>query len=258
MCNSQKKELVIALLIDGDNTQSAYIGAIEKELALIGVTSYKRVYYTYNDGIPNGWGGVCNDHALSMRAFFPYTKPVKKVNNKLTAGTVKNVADSGLIIEAMDILYSNKVDCVCIVASDSDYTNITKRLRESNIRVIGMGEKTTPIAFINACDEFRYLETLYSEYKTSEAEGEIEGENGIVPKEEIENFITNMLVKAGKFLDAGEIKKKICLMWPGFDETDYLDQKGNQVTKMSRFFDTRKFKVIHEPGGNVNIDLLKR
>ncbi len=266
MTHFQNNELVIALLIDGDHIQSSYIDVIEKELAIIGITSYKRLFYTFNNGIPNGWGNVCNNHALTMRPVFPYAKLCKRSNNKSTNATVKNVADSALIIDAMDILYSGNVDCVCIVASDSDYTNIAKRLRESNIRVIGMGEKKTPKAFINACDEFKYLETLNAEYETSPAgqsveensDGSDKSERVIVPKGEVENFITNLLLRSGKFLDAGEIKKRISQMWANFDEKDYKDEKGNQVTKMSRFFNPKKFKVIHEPGGNINIDLLTR
>ena len=182
----------------------------------------------------------------------PYTNPS---NN-----TVKNVADSQLIIDAMDILHGDSVNCVCIVASDSDYTTITKRLRESNIRVIGMGEKRTPIAFVNACNEFKYLEDLKSKYKTvSNSKGKIQptdngGDSAALPptKAEIENFIISMLKEAEHKLDAGEIKKRICKMWPNFNEENY------GANRMSKFFDQKKFKVIQEPGCNINVDLINR
>lgn len=257
---------IIALLIDGDHVNSEFIDAIEKELAIIGNTTYKRVYYTYNKGIPQGWGEACNAHSLTLRQVMPYR------NSKKDPDTVKNVADSALIIDAMDILYSEKVNCVCIAANDSDYTTIAKRLRESNIRMIGMGIKTTPVAFVNACDEFKYLEDLKAKYSTEtkktatkttaksavktkkkeEKTAEPDDGNAVTPKAEIENFITNLLLSEGKILDAGEIKKRIIAKWSNFNEEDY------GATRMTKFFDPKKFKVIQEPGGNVNIDLLKR
>lgn len=244
-------ETVIALLIDGDNVNSEYIDAIEKELAIMGNTTHKRLYYTYSTGIPNGWDGVCNVHALNLRQVMPYT------NGKNS--TVKNVADSQLIIDAMDILHSNNVNCVCIVASDSDYTTITKRLRESNIRVIGMGEKRTSVAFVNACDEFKYLEDLKTKYNTTSSNKATsaiaDNDDGAATpptKAEIENFIKNMLEEAGHKLDAGEIKKRICKKWSSFNEANY------GAARMSKFFDTTKFKVIQESGGNINIDLINK
>ena len=248
----QFPETVTALLIDGDNVNSEYIDAIEKELAILGNTTHKRLYYTYSTGIPNGWDGVCNVHALTLRQVMPYTNT--------SNSTVKNVADSQLIIDAMDILHGGNVNCVCIVASDSDYTTITKRLREDNIRVIGMGEKRTPIAFVNACNEFKYLEDLKAKYNTvSNGKGKTQttdnGGNGAAlppTKAEIENFVISMLKDAGHKMDAGEIKKRICKMWPNFNEEYY------GVTRISRFFDPKKFKVIQEAGGNINVDLINR
>ena len=249
---SNQNENTIALLIDGDHIDSKYIDVIEKELAIIGNTTYKRLYYTYNKGMPHHWNDVCNAHALNLRQVMPYAN-VKKDN-------VKNVADSVLIIDAMDILYSGNVNCVCIVASDSDYTNIAKRLKESNIRVLGMGENQTPIAFVNACDEFKYLENLIERYETATTEkpaaatanAQAAAESSIPGKGEIENFITNLLIDEGTKMDAGKIKLRIRRNWPNFDETNY------NVSRMSDFFDQKKFKVIHEDGGNVNIDLLNR
>lgn len=246
----QSNELVIALLIDGDNVKSDYIDVIEKELAITGNTTYKRLYYTFKNSMPKGWNEVCNTHALTVRQVLPYAK---------SNGSVKNVADSALIIEAMDILYSGNVNCVCIVASDSDYTNIVKRLRESNIRVIGMGEKHTPVAFVKACDEFKYLEDLHAQYDgmvddEAAEDVEVEEQQSMTPsKYEIENFVVNMLRSAGKKLDAGETKKRICNMWPSFNEKNY----GH--SKISKFFESmNSIHTIQEKGGNLNIDLKNR
>ena len=250
---SQSNELVIALLIDGDNVQSEYIDVIEKELAITGNTTYKRLYYTSKNGMPNGWNEVCNAHALTVRQNIPYAK---------SNGSAKNVADFALIIEAMDILYSGNVNCVCIVASDSDYTNIVKRLRESNIRVIGMGAKHTPAAFVKACDEFKFLEDLSAQYDATsgneqlsvqELSTDTEEATSITPKSEIENFFVNLLISTGYKMDAGEIKKRICKMWPSFNEKNY------GVNKISKFFETMdSVYIIHEKGRNINIDLKNR
>ncbi len=245
-------ETVIALLIDGDNVQSRYIDVIEKELAITGNTSYKRLYYTSKSNMPNGWDEVCNAHALTVRQVLPYAK---------SNGSVKNVADSALIIDAMDILYSGNVNCVCIVASDSDYTTVVKRLRESNIRVIGMGAKHTPAAFVKACNEFKYLEDLNAQYNTASSDEQLqvegfpldEEEASITPKNEIENFVVNLLEAEGSKMDCGEIKKRICKMWPNFNVNNY------GANKISKFFETmNSLRVIHEKGGNININLKNR
>ena len=251
----QTNEMVIALLIDGDNVQSGYIDAIEKELAIMGNTTYKRLYYTSkSSNMPGGWNEVCNAHALTVRQVLPYAK---------SNGSVKNVADSALIIDAMDILYSGNVNCVCRGASDSDYTNIVKRLREANIRVIGMGAKHTPAAFVNACDEFKFLEDLNAKYNAAAVSEQLsveelsfdgsEEEASVTPKSEIENFVINLLISAGSKLDGGEIKKRICKMWPSFNENNY------GFNKIIKFYETMdSLKIIHEKGGNVNIDLKNR
>ncbi|MDE5729329.1 MAG: NYN domain-containing protein, partial [Clostridia bacterium] len=223
-------ETVIALLIDGDNVHSRYIDVIEKELAIIGNTSYKRLYYTAKCNMPNGWDDVCNAHALTVRQMLPYAK---------SNGSVKNVADAALIIDAMDILYSGNVNCVCIVASDSDYTTVVKRLRESNISVIGMGAKHTPAAFVKACHEFKYFEDLISKYNADGVaeqlsvevpSAEAADEEAIVtPVREIENFVVNLLETEDSKMDCGEIKKRICKMWPSFNVKNYGVNKTHKL-----------------------------
>ncbi len=257
--NGQDK--IIALMIDGDNVKSEYIEPIEQTASIIGRMTHKRLYYTFNKGIPNGWENQINAHALRPVQVLPYTNRSGK--------TVKNVADSALIIDAMDI--KDNVNTMLIVASDSDYTNLVKRLKEDGIYVIGAGDKDTPNAFIEACDEFKYLEKLKEEYdavskpapaepaptpaksgkkSTEESEKTADGRQ-IIPKSEIEAYIIRLFESQGKnILNSGYINMSICNYYKTFDFKDYPG-----VSKFQDFFDPEKFTVIMGEGKNTAINI---
>lgn len=137
----------IALLIDAENVSAKYIGYICKELTKYGVVTYKRIYGDWTGKGADGWKKVLLEHSITPIQQYSYT-------------VSKNSSDSAMIIDAMDILYSQSVDAFCIVSSDSDFTRLAVRLRENGNTVIGMGEKKTPQAFITACEKFIYLEML--------------------------------------------------------------------------------------------------
>lgn len=137
----------IALLIDAENVSAKYIGYICKELTKYGVVTYKRIYGDWTGKGADGWKKVLLEHSITPIQQYSYT-------------VGKNSSDSAMIIDAMDILYSQSVDSFCIVSSDSDFTRLAVRLRENGNTVIGMGEKKTPQAFITACEKFIYLEML--------------------------------------------------------------------------------------------------
>ena len=137
----------IALLIDAENVSPKYIGYICKELTKYGVVTYKRIYGDWTGKGADGWKKVLLEHSITPIQQYSYT-------------VGKNSSDSAMIIDAMDILYSQSVDSFCIVSSDSDFTRLAVRLRENGNTVIGMGEKKTPQAFITACEKFIYLEML--------------------------------------------------------------------------------------------------
>lgn len=136
-----------ALLIDADNVASKFIGSIMDELSNEGTITYKRIYGDWTRPDLGPWKKVLLNYSISPIQQYSYTSG-------------KNSTDSAMIIDAMDILYAGKVDGFCIVSSDSDFTRIAARLRESGVYVIGMGEKKTPKPFIAACDKFKYLEVL--------------------------------------------------------------------------------------------------
>jgi len=141
------KDLRLAVLIDADNIPNRLISGILEEIAKYGSPTFKRIYADWTKPHVTGWKGVLLDHAITPVQQYSYT-------------TGKNSSDSALIIDAMDILYTGRVDGFCVVSSDSDFTRLATRLREAGMKVFGMGEQKTPSAFRAACDKFIYIEIL--------------------------------------------------------------------------------------------------
>ncbi len=147
MPNTTDKELKLAVLIDADNVPYSNVKGMMEEIAKFGTPTTKRIYADWTKPNANGWKSVLLEHAITPIQQYSYT-------------VGKNSSDSAMIIDAMDLLYSDKVDGFCIVSSDSDFTRLAIRLRESGMKVIGIGEKKTPNSFIVACDRFIYIEVL--------------------------------------------------------------------------------------------------
>lgn len=140
----------LAVLIDADNAQADLIEPLLKEVTKYGVASVKRIYGDWTQARLGGWKKKLVEHAIQPMQQFGYT-------------TGENSTDSALIIDAMDLLYTEKFDGFCLVSSDSDFTRLATRLREAGLTVYGFGEKKTPRAFIGACDKFIYVENLRPE-----------------------------------------------------------------------------------------------
>ena len=134
----------IAVLIDADNVSDKYIKYIFDEISNHGIPTIKRIYGDWTKPQLSSWKSVLLKYSITPIQQYSYT-------------TGKNSTDAALIIDAMDILYSNNVDGFCIVSSDSDFTRLAARLRESGMFVVGMGEKKTPTPFIAACEKFKNL-----------------------------------------------------------------------------------------------------
>ncbi|WP_094228025.1 NYN domain-containing protein [Methanolobus psychrotolerans] len=137
----------LAVLIDADNAQPSIIEGLLDEIAIYGIASVKRIYGDWTKPNLNSWKDALLEHSIQPMQQFAYT-------------TGKNATDSSLIIDAMDLLYTEKFDGFCIVSSDSDFTRLSQRIRESGLKVYGFGEKKTPQPFISACDKFIYTEIL--------------------------------------------------------------------------------------------------
>lgn len=140
-------DLRLAVLIDADNIPYKHVKGMLEEIARYGTPTFKRIYGDWTKPNLSGWKRVLLENSVTPIQQYGYT-------------TGKNATDSAMIIDAMDILYSGKVDGFCLVSSDSDFTRLATRLREAGMKVYGIGEQKTPIAFISACDKFIYLEIL--------------------------------------------------------------------------------------------------
>ena len=145
----------LAVLIDADNTQATIIEGLLAEVAKYGTASVKRIYGDWTSTALRSWKEVLLEHSVQPIQQFGYTKG-------------KNATDSAMIIDAMDLLYTGKFHGFCIVSSDSDFTKLASRIRESGLVVYGFGEKKTPSAFVSACDKFIYIEVLRAKINENE------------------------------------------------------------------------------------------
>jgi uncharacterized LabA/DUF88 family protein len=147
MTNGQAQKL--AVLIDADNAQPSIVEGLLAEIAKYGTANVKRIYGDWTGSHLRSWKEVLLLHSIQPIQQFRYT-------------VGKNATDAAMIIDAMDLLYTNKFDGFCIVSSDSDFTKLASRIRESGLVVYGFGEKKTPEPFVSACDKFIYTEVLTS------------------------------------------------------------------------------------------------
>ncbi|MBE5871608.1 MAG: NYN domain-containing protein [Lachnospiraceae bacterium] len=231
-----------ALLIDSDNISAAYINSILDELSQYGVVSYKRIYGDWNSSNSKKWRAVLSDYALQPMQQFANVKG-------------KNATDSFMIIDAMDILYSDTVDGFCLVTSDSDFTRLAARLRESGKIVIGMGESKTHRAFVSACDAFVNLENFKPE-KQETSTGKLKEEDKeftIQSKDEIAKWIQSILVNMdGRRMSVGEIGERLRRRYSDFDYRNY-DYKGHKCNNLSTFLESIDTLFLQKNGNNLDV-----
>ena len=218
-----EKERRYAVLIDADNVASKYTKYILDEVSNYGIVTYKRVYGDWTRQSLASWKSKALENAITPVQQYSYT-------------TGKNSTDSAMIIDAMDILYSHNVDGYCIVSSDSDFTRIAMRLRESGMHVIGMGEKKTPKPFCVACNAFKYLEIL------AEEETQVAAEVDKVEMRTLETAIINIITENANLqeeINIGELGSRLQGRFPDFDVRNYGYSKFSQFLK---YFDCIKFR----------------
>ena len=220
-----EKEMRYAVLIDADNVAAKYTKYILDEVSNYGVVTYKRVYGDWTRPNLAGWKNMALDNAITPIEQYSYT-------------TGKNATDSAMIIDAMDILYSHNVDGFCIVSSDSDFTRLAIRLRESGIHVIGMGERKTPKPFSTACNAFKYLEILAEE----EVQGA--GDTEKVELKTLESAIIRIIAENANLqeeINIGELGSRLLNRYPDFDVRNYGYSKFSQFLKD---FDCLSFRQV--------------
>lgn len=230
MNTSQK----LAVLIDADNAQPSIVDAMLAEIANYGVASVKRIYGDWTAPNLKGWKEVLLGHSIQPIQQFAYTKG-------------KNATDSAMIIDAMDLLYTENFDGFCIVSSDSDFTRLASRIREAGILVYGFGERKTPSSFVSACDKFIYTEVLRA---GTEEDGELAKKSAKELKQD-----TRLVSSLRKAVDAssdesgwaqlGPVGSHVANQSSNFDPRNYGFEKLGELVKA-----TTLFEIEERPIGN--------
>lgn len=236
------KDTKLAVLIDADNIPSTYIKEMMEEINKYGTPTIKRIYGDWTKPHLVKWKNVLLEHAINPIQQYSYT-------------TGKNATDSAMIIDAMDVLYSKKVDGFCLVSSDSDFTKLATRLREAGVKVYGIGEKKTPDPFIVACDKFIYLEILKTDTEITDGKSKSKKSNvdKITPKviRLLKNSVSDVADEEGwAFL--GDVGSIILKKQPNFDSRNFgfdkltpLFKSLNQFEIEQRDQQNGRFKLIY-------------
>lgn len=236
----EKTDLNLAVLIDADNIPYSNIKGMLDEIAKLGVPSIKRIYGDWTKPTVSGWKPALLEHAITPVQQYSYTSG-------------KNATDSAMIIDAMDILHNNKVDGFCLVSSDSDFTRLAIRLRESGMLVVGLGEKKTPTPFIVACDKFIYIEIIGNKNvkkssKTNNEKNTADDNSGI---ETIDNAFIQLLKSSvedladdDEWVFLAELGTLIMKKKPDFDPRNYGFLKLTPLIKsLSEYFEVQEREV---------------
>jgi uncharacterized protein (TIGR00288 family) len=226
----------IAVLFDADNTSPKYAEAVLEELARYGTPTIKRAYGDFSSQRLAGWSRELNTRAI--RAMH---------QNAFTTG--KNSTDSALIIDAMDLLYAGNVEAFAIVSSDSDFTSLAVRLRESGKTVYGLGRRRTPVSLQNACDKFIALEVLGSESGSSigdDLERSADQSEDDAPHLNLQSVLTkavNATADDDGWTTLGAIGNHLARSYPSFDTRTYGHTKLGSLVSDQPYLETR-------PAGN--------
>lgn len=243
-------DLRLAVLIDAENVPYINIKGILEEIARYGIPTFKRAYGDWTKPSVSGWKTVLLENAITPVQQYSYTRG-------------KNSTDSAMIIDAMDILYSGRVDGFCLVSSDSDFTRLATRLREAGMKVIGIGEKKTPSSLIVACDKFIYIEIINTSVSTADQAPETQkaGRKKDKRKSPEENDPHNATRKvrrliAGSITDIadengwaflGDVGNLILKKQPDFDPRNY------GFTKLTPLIRSLDFEIDERDSGRDNI-----
>ncbi|HEV7350199.1 NYN domain-containing protein [Telluribacter sp.] len=217
------RDLRLAVLIDADNVPYSNLQGMLEEIAKYGSPTFKRIYGDWTNPRLAGWKSALLENAITPVQQYSYTSG-------------KNATDSAMIIDAMDILYTGRVDGFCIVSSDSDFTRLAIRLREAGMKVFGMGEQKTPISFTSACDRFIYIEILRKSADT----------NGSDQSEAPEIRSKSTVKKRAPKTDSSDKKLKNLIAGSINDVADedgwvFLGDLGNLLIKKRPSFDSRNY-----------------
>jgi uncharacterized LabA/DUF88 family protein len=245
----------LAILIDADNAQASIIQQLLAEISRYGVATVKRVYGDWTTTNLRSWKEVLIDHALQPIQQFAYTSG-------------KNSTDSALIIDAMDLLYSAQLDGFCLVSSDSDFTRLATRIRQSGLLVYGFGEHKTPKAFVAACDKFLYTEILRDVPESAPTKSV-----SVVPQVPLAGILRNAITAATRedgWAALGVVGGLISKTNPEFDARNYGFNKLGELVRAQSYVEVREVRSgdsggpislyvkIKERGANKNLSAQER
>jgi len=216
----------LAVLIDADNAQPSIIEGLLAEIAKYGTANVKRIYGDWTGTHLKGWKDVLLKHSIQPIQQFRYT-------------IGKNATDSAMIIDAMDLLFTNKFDGFCIVSSDSDFTKIASRLRESGLVVYGFGEKKTPEPFVSACDKFIYTEVLISK-EDDNLSIKRKSANELKQDTKLVNLLRNAVEASSDesgWSHLAPVGNNIAKQVPDFDPRNYGYKKLGELVAATKLFE---------------------
>lgn len=225
----EAQERRLAVLIDAENISTKYIKVILDEISNYGIATYKRAYGDWTSPVLKGWKDEVLRNSITPMQQYSYTQG-------------KNSTDSAMIIDAMDILYSGRVDGFCICSSDSDFTRLASRLREAGMLVIGMGEKKTVEAFRTSCTAFKYLEVLAAD---DESQSDISREDVL---ETIFKIILDNEAN-DRETTVGELGNKISNRHADFDVRNY------GYSKLSKFLESIDVLSLTQHGNSISVSV---
>ncbi len=222
----------LAVLIDADNAQPNIVDSLLAEIANYGTASVKRIYGDWTEPNLKGWKEVLLQHSIQPMQQFAYTKG-------------KNATDSAMIIDAMDLLYTGNFNGFCIVSSDSDFTKLASRIRESGLMVYGFGEQKTPSAFVSSCDKFIYTEVLRaktdeSKQITKKSSSELKQDTKLVSL--LRNAVEASSDESG-WAHLAPVGSNIAKQSPDFDPRNYGYMKLGELVAAINLFDVEERKI---------------
>jgi uncharacterized LabA/DUF88 family protein len=235
----EEKQMKLAVLIDADNTQASIVEGLLSEVAKYGVASVKRIYGDWTSTMLKSWKNALLEHAIQPIQQFQYTRG-------------KNSTDSAMIIDAMDLLYTENLNGFCIVSSDSDFTRLSSRIREAGLVVYGFGEKKTPQAFVRACDKFIYTDILVENEQSpttiKKSSTSLRRDTRLIRT--LREAVDDSADESG-WAYLGNVGQNIANKWPEFDPRNYGYRKLGELIEATQSFEVLERTSDNSPGKSI-------